>query len=128
MIFKAKSASSERICCPCLRIKWKDGDITQYEDVEEGKDIMECTCADEVDEGEKMLPAGLLIHLVPVSDGNQNTDINYTLKVVDEATFYNINVCSNMVSDHMPPAYINSLKIVNKKWGEFCNNVEVVVK
>ena len=121
-MIQAKSASEDRICCPCLRIKWKHGDETQYQDVEQGNKTMECTCADEIDNGEKMLPAGLLIHLVPSSSGSQNVDENYALKVVDETTFYNINVCSNMVSDHMPSAYLNSLKNINKKWNDDLRN------
>ena len=62
-----------------------------------------------------MFPAGTLLHLVPISNGAHQ---KYSLKVVDETKFNNINVCSNMVSDHMPPEYIKSLKIVSKKWND----------
>ena len=105
--------SKERLCCSCLRVKWSKENEKGFKDIEEGKTTLKCTCADSVDKGQEMLPAGTLLHLVPISNG---AHLKYSLKVVDETKFNNINVCSNMVSDHMPPEYIKSLKIVSTKW------------
>ena len=105
-------------CCSCLRVQWTNQNEKEFEDVEEGRKILNCTCTNEIDDGQLMLPAGTLIHLVPIPSGNGNTYPKYSIKVVDEDKFDNINVCSNMVSDHMPPGYINSLKVINQQWNE----------
>ena len=107
------SHSKERLCCPCLRVKWSKENEKGFRDIEEGNANLDCTCADSVDKGEEMLPAGTLLHLVPISNG---AHLKYSLKVVDDTKFKDINVCSNMVSDHMPSEYIKSLKIVSEKW------------
>ena len=106
-------SSKESVCSSCLTIKWTDKDKKEFQDIEKG--LHDCTCANAVDGGHEMLPAGTLIHLVPISSGNNP---KYSLEVVEEDKFNNINVCSNMVTDHMPPQYIKSLKIVNQKWKE----------
>ena len=77
-----------------------------------------------------MLPAGTLIHVVPVftvhgdNISNKNEKVqeatnlkSYVMKIVDDASeFDDIKISSNMVSDHMPPQYVKSLSIVKEKW------------
>ena len=91
---------------------------------------VQCTCAEMLTKEEKMLPAGTLIHVVPVFTvhgdkiSNKNEKVqeatnlkSYVMKIVDDASeFDDIKISSNMVSDHMPPQYVKSLSIVKEKW------------
>jgi hypothetical protein len=76
---------------------------------------------------EKMIPAGTLLHLVPVQtiDNPEMIDVtqetiglkNYIMrKVEDVEDFGKIKVCPNMLNDHMPPQYVKSLRNIKQNW------------
>ena len=85
-----------------------------------------CKCARK-QAGEEMVPAGTLLHLVPVqkTDNPKMIDVmedtiglkNYIMRKVDDvADFGEIKICPNMVKDHMPPEYVKSLRNIKHNW------------
>ena len=74
-----------------------------------------------------MVPAGTLLHLVPVqtTDNPKMIDVmedtiglkNYIMRKVENVEdFGEIKICQNMVKDHMPPEYVKSLRNIKQNW------------
>ena len=77
---------------------------------------LNCICARK-HSPEEMIPVGTLLHVIPIQTTDNPTKVSYILRKVDEVEdFKKIKICSNMVTDHMPPEYIKSLRKVNETW------------
>ena len=88
------------------------------------KELLEhdCKCADDFTK-DPMLPAGTLLHLVPIeataADKTSKTSsktqyIIKNIEVEDDGELYEILISSKMVTDHMPMKYVKSLRFCNE--------------